>query len=145
MSDSVSATLETPSDSSKPVANPPASETQPEKAGLHTHSAEASPEITTQDIYRPISSSTGPEDQSSNSGYFPTDNDRTLYVSELDQSVNEADLFKVFSTYGQISSIRVVKDPFSKRSLGYAYVNYKEKENGKCFNSLERGYQSTVY
>lgn len=55
--------------------------------------------------------------------------DASVYVSELDQSVNEADLFPIFSSYGNILSIRVVKDPATRRSLGYAYVNFKSSEN----------------
>lgn len=91
------------------------------------HSPDASPQIAMQDIYRPIKTAS-PEDQS---GVALSDKDKTLYVSDLDQDVNEADLFKIFSEYGNVLSIHVVKDSATKKSLGYAYVNYKEKEDGK--------------
>lgn len=90
-----------------------------------SQSPEGSPEIITQRIYRPMSETS--EDQP----VSYSDNDRTLYVYELEQTVNEADLFKVFSTYGHVLSIRVVKDPVSKLSLGYAYVNFKEQESAQ--------------
>lgn len=50
-----------------------------------------------------------------------------VYVSELDQSVNEADLFQIFSKYGDILSIRVARD-VKRRSIGYAYVNFTSPE-----------------
>ncbi|ANB11271.1 polyadenylate-binding protein [Sugiyamaella lignohabitans] len=52
----------------------------------------------------------------------------TLYVRDLDPLVSEAHLFKVFSIYGTIKSIRVMKDNYTKRSLGYAFVNYTMAE-----------------
>lgn len=58
--------------------------------------------------------------------------DASVYVSELDQSVTEADLFPIFSSYGDILSIRVVRDPTSRRSLGYAYVNFKSTDDASA-------------
>lgn len=54
--------------------------------------------------------------------------DCTLYVSELDPNTTEAHLFAVFAQFGHIRSIRVIKDQLTRRSLGYAYVNYSKPE-----------------
>lgn len=47
-----------------------------------------------------------------------------LYVGNLPYSVEEADLQKEFSSYGEIEEVVVIKDRETGRSKGFAFVTF---------------------
>ncbi len=45
-----------------------------------------------------------------------------LYVGNLSYDISEADLKKTFGAYGDVLSVRIIKNKFNDRSKGYGFI-----------------------
>lgn len=54
-----------------------------------------------------------------------------LYVGDLDVNVTEKSLYKLFSRYQSLLSVKLCCSPTTKKSLGYGYVNFSDLKDAK--------------
>ncbi len=55
-----------------------------------------------------------------------------IYVGNLSYKLNEDDLRQVFEEYGEITSVKIIKDKYSGRSKGFAFVEMADDEEAKA-------------
>ncbi|KAK7352431.1 hypothetical protein VNO80_17853 [Phaseolus coccineus] len=67
-------------------------------------------------------------DKHSSEPTFPGSN-MSLFVGDLDQNINEQQLYDLFNDVGQVVSVRIIKDYETKTSLGYGYVNFSSAQH----------------
>ncbi len=54
-----------------------------------------------------------------------------IYVGNLSPEVNEEDLTTLFSEYGQVSSVKVIRDMFTQESRGFGFVEMPGNDEAK--------------
>ncbi len=54
-----------------------------------------------------------------------------IYVSNLSFSVQEEDLVKQFSPYGEVASVNIITDKLTKRSRGFAFVDMPDNTSAE--------------
>jgi len=64
-----------------------------------------------------------------------------LYVGNLHAHVSERDLEAMFSPFGPIDSVQLHKDPVTGQPKGFAFVNYRNSEDGRMALQQLNGYE----
>jgi RNA recognition motif-containing protein len=54
-----------------------------------------------------------------------------IYVGNLSYAVTEEDLKKAFDSFGQVSTVKVIKDNLSGRSKGFGFVEMPDKSEAQ--------------
>ena len=50
-----------------------------------------------------------------------------LYVGNLPEDIYESELVEMFGEYGAVESVRIIKDRFTNKSRGFAFVTMTDK------------------
>lgn len=62
---------------------------------------------------------------------------KNIYVGNLPFSVTDDSLSEMFSSYGKVSSARVIRDKFTDRSRGFGFVEMEnDEEAGNAIQEL---------
>jgi len=54
-----------------------------------------------------------------------------IYVGNLSNEVTEEDLKQAFETFGEVESVKIIKDKFTNRSKGFGFVEMASKDEGQ--------------
>ena len=54
-----------------------------------------------------------------------------IYVSNLSFNVRDEDLQEYFAEYGEVSSAKIIRDKFTNKSRGFAFVEMPNEEAAK--------------
>ena len=54
-----------------------------------------------------------------------------IYVGNASYNVTEGDLKELFEQYGPVNSVKIVKDKFTGKSKGFAFVEMESRESGQ--------------
>lgn len=54
-----------------------------------------------------------------------------IFVGNLNYAISEDDLKSIFEEFGELSSVKVIKDRFTSRSKGFGFVEMDNDEEAK--------------
>lgn len=68
-----------------------------------------------------------------NLGFFQKNNKdiATIYIGNMSYQKKERDIKQLFSKYGEVSYVRLMLDPETSKSRGFAFVQMKDKKLAK--------------
>ena len=54
-----------------------------------------------------------------------------LYVGNISYEMSEDDLSNTFAEYGEVTSVKIIKDKFTGRSRGFGFVEMTDDSDGE--------------
>ncbi len=60
----------------------------------------------------------------------------TIFISNFHNSLSEEDLKKLFVAYGEVFSIKIVRDKITKRTKGYGFVEMEDSDAEEAIRLL---------
>ena len=51
-----------------------------------------------------------------------------IYIGNLPHDIYEDELLEMFEEYGAVKSVKIIKDRYTKKSRGYAFVKMDDKD-----------------
>jgi len=61
-----------------------------------------------------------------------------IYVGNISYSSSEEDLGNLFSEYGNVTSVKIIKDKYSGKSKGFGFIEMDNEESGeKAISELD--------
>jgi len=62
-----------------------------------------------------------------------------IYVGNLPWGLSEEDLREAFEAFGEVASVKIIKDKFTGRSRGFGFVEMPSQEEGESAISSLNG------
>lgn len=56
---------------------------------------------------------------------------KKMYVGNIAYNATEQDLRELFSEYGEIESLKIMKDNFTERSKGFGFIEMADEDDAK--------------
>ena len=60
-----------------------------------------------------------------------------IYVGNIPYKSSEDDLGNIFSEFGDVISVKIIKDKFTGRSKGFGFVEMEEEGGAKAIEALD--------
>jgi RNA recognition motif-containing protein len=58
-----------------------------------------------------------------------------IYVGNLDYNLQESELEKIFSEYGEVASVKIIKDKYTGKAKGFGFIEMPDDEEAS--NAIE--------
>lgn len=55
-----------------------------------------------------------------------------IYVGNLSYGLDESGLETIFGEYGEVSSVKIIKDVFTGRARGFGFIEMKNEAEGQA-------------